>query len=56
MAEERPKEVKTKKPETKEITFRCQRCKKLRPLSEMRSVTRFIPVLIVCQDCAKELR
>jgi hypothetical protein len=48
--------AKTKKPEPREITFICRRCEKAKPLAEMRIVTRFVPVLIVCRDCAKELR
>ncbi len=38
------------------VTFRCQYCKRLRPLEEMRSVTRFLPVLIMCRDCEKKIR
>ena len=38
------------------ITFVCQCCDKIRPLKDMRSVTRFVPVLIVCRDCEKFLR
>jgi hypothetical protein len=55
MAEQTPK---TERPEPppKEIVFRCRRCGRERPLSEMTSVTRFLPVLIVCKDCANELR
>ena len=39
-----------------EITFKCRRCGLEKPLSDMRSVTRFLPVLVVCKDCARELR
>jgi hypothetical protein len=39
-----------------EIRFRCRLCQRERPLQEMRTVTRFVPVLIVCRDCAKTLR
>ena len=49
-----PDDAKTKKPV--KITFRCRRCEKLKPLEDMRSVTRFIPMLIVCRDCEKEIR
>jgi transcription elongation factor Elf1 len=45
-----------KKPESREITFLCRRCEKHKPISEMVTVTRFIPALIVCQECARELR
>ena len=45
-----------KKQKPVKITFRCRRCEKLRPLEDMRSVTRFIPMLVVCRDCEKEIR
>jgi hypothetical protein len=47
---------KSKKAEPREITFLCHRCQQHKPLAEMRTVTRFVPVLVVCQDCARELR
>ena len=47
---------KPKKPATPAITFLCRRCEKRKPLAEMRLVTRFVPALVVCADCAKELR
>ena len=56
MAEKKETAVKTKKTKKTEITFRCQRCDTLRPLEDMRSITRFIPVLIVCKKCEKEMR
>jgi hypothetical protein len=39
-----------------EIRFKCRLCQREKPLHEMRTVTRFVPVLVVCQDCAKILR
>jgi hypothetical protein len=48
--------AKEKKTESREITFLCRRCEKYKPLTQMRTVTRFVPVLIVCEDCARELR
>lgn len=39
-----------------EIKFKCRLCEKEKPIQEMRTVTRFIPVLVVCQDCARALR
>jgi hypothetical protein len=39
-----------------EIRFKCRLCGQEKPLQEMRTVTRFVPVLVVCQDCAKTLR
>jgi transcription elongation factor Elf1 len=57
MAEKTSKtKSKTRKTETPEITFRCHRCGRDRPIAEMRTVNRFIPALVVCQDCARELR
>jgi hypothetical protein len=44
------------KKESIEVTFRCQCCNRMRPLKEMRSVTRFLPVLVVCSECDKALR
>ena len=38
------------------VNFRCQCCSKMKPLKEMRSVTRFVPVLVVCSECDKVLR
>ena len=46
----------TKKSKLKEITFYCSRCEKHKSITEMRTVTRFIPALLVCKDCARELR
>jgi hypothetical protein len=57
MAEKKEKSVgKTKKTEPRAITFYCQRCEKYRPIAEMRMVTRFVPPLVVCEECARELR
>ena len=55
-AEKTESKKKTKEEETKEITFRCQSCDQYKPLKEMRVITRFFPMLIVCQDCDKEMR
>jgi transcription elongation factor Elf1 len=48
-------EEKAEEPRPLNITFRCQRCGKERPLADMRSVTRFNPVMIVCKYCQKEM-
>lgn len=45
-----------KKQKPLQITFKCQRCSKRKRLEDMRSITRFIPVLVVCRDCDKEMR
>ena len=44
-----------RKRKTKEITFKCQGCNQYKPLEEMTVITRFFPMLIVCQGCAKEM-
>ena len=57
MLEKEPKEAdKTSKKGPLKITFRCQCCEKYKPLEDMRSVTRFLPALVVCRDCAKKIR
>lgn len=56
MAEASQETDKAKRQKPLEITFTCQRCMKRKRLEEMRSITRFIPVLIVCRDCEKEMR
>ena len=56
MAENSVTKDKNGEPGEMEIRFKCQLCEKEKPLSEMRTVTRFVPVLVVCRDCAKTLR
>jgi transcription elongation factor Elf1 len=46
----------TKEKEPKAITFRCQHCDKEKLLEEMRVITRFFPLLVVCRECEKEIR
>lgn len=54
MAEAKSKgQAKTKKPAPQEVTFKCRLCEKQKPISEMKVVKRFRPVIIVCQDCEK---
>ena len=38
------------------IKFTCQWCEKRKPLEDMVRVARFLPVLVVCRDCAAEIR
>ena len=52
-AKEKPENI---KPGEGEIKFKCRVCGKEQSIREMRTVTRFIPVLIVCQSCARTLR
>ncbi len=56
MAEKTGDKVKGVKSGEMEIRFKCQLCEQQKPLSDMRTVTRFVPVLVVCKDCAKTLR
>ena len=56
MAEKTQEAGKGKKKTAGTIKFRCQRCDRMVPLEEMRTVTRFVPALVVCKDCEKELQ
>jgi hypothetical protein len=56
MAAKAKSKIETGKSETIKVTFKCRLCGKDKPIEDMRTITRFIPVLIVCQDCAKTLR
>ncbi len=57
MAKEKSKqEAKTKKPELREINFKCAHCHKSQPLEDMRIVTRFFPLVTVCRECEKDVR
>ena len=57
MAEELKKEDKMKKKkEPGEITFRCQSCHQYKLLEDMKIITRFFPMLVVCRECEKEMR
>ena len=47
---------KVKKKTPAEITFKCRLCETEKPISEMKIITRFRPVMVVCQDCEKTLR
>jgi hypothetical protein len=38
------------------VTFKCRLCGKEKPIEDMRTVSRFSPVLIVCNDCARTLQ
>ena len=57
MAAETSQEAsKEKKQEDQVITFTCSRCHKSKAIQEMKIITRFRPVIVVCQDCHKEMR
>jgi NAD-dependent SIR2 family protein deacetylase len=55
-ADELKRGEKAKRQRPGEITFRCQSCERQKPLEEMRVITRFFPMLVVCRDCQKEMR
>ena len=46
-------EAKSRKSTTRDVTFKCRLCEKQKPISEMKVIKRFRPVIIVCQDCEK---
>ena len=56
IAEAKKQQPKTRKQKPKDIKFKCQRCQKDVVLADMVSITRFRPVLIVCRNCAEEMR
>lgn len=47
---------KDKKHKSEEVTFKCRLCEKQKLISDMRIITRFRPVIVVCRDCEKTLR
>jgi Zn finger protein HypA/HybF involved in hydrogenase expression len=38
----------------KEVNFKCHVCGQFKTIQQMRIITRFFPVLIVCPDCEKK--
>ncbi len=40
----------------KKITFKCNNCKKTKPIRDMVVVTRYFPAVVICKDCEKGLR
>jgi hypothetical protein len=57
MAVEETKTTKQSKKETvPEVNFKCSLCEKEKPISEMKTITRFRPVVVVCRNCEKDLR
>ena len=55
-AEESKSASKAKKETTAEVMFKCRLCEKEKPISEMKIITRFRPIVVVCRDCEKDLR
>ena len=57
MAVEKQKsETRTKKSAPKDVTFKCRLCEKQKPISEMKIIKRFRPVIVICQDCEKGIQ
>jgi hypothetical protein len=48
--------IKAKKDAAPEVKFKCQLCDKEKPISEMKTITRFRPVVVVCRECEKDVR
>lgn len=55
-AEESKGRSRAKKEQMAEVTFKCRLCEKEKPISEMKLISRFRPVVVVCRDCEKEIR
>jgi len=55
-AEESKSASKAKKETTAEVMFKCRLCEKEKPISEMKIITRYRPIVVVCRDCEKDLR
>jgi len=49
-------EKKTSGSKGNKITFKCNNCKKTKPISDMVVVTRYFPAVVICKECEKELR
>jgi len=47
---------KAKKEAVLGVTFKCRLCDKERPISQMKVINRFRPVVVVCCDCERLLR
>jgi hypothetical protein len=57
MAAEETKGGKTKKEAViPEVVFKCRLCEKDKPISDMKIVSRFRPVVVVCRECEKTVR
>ncbi len=40
---------------SKVVTFQCQSCGRLKRIEEMRVLTRFFPLLVICNDCEQKM-
>jgi hypothetical protein len=55
-AEEAKGGVKAKKDALLEVMFKCSLCQKEKPLSDMKTIARFRPIVVVCRECEKDVR
>ncbi len=49
-------ETKPRKSASGEVTFKCRLCEKQKPISQMKVITRFRPVIVICRDCEKGIQ
>jgi transcription elongation factor Elf1 len=47
---------KSKRTASAEVTFYCSLCEQQKPVSDMKIIKRFRPVIFVCQECEKYLQ
>ncbi len=38
-----------------ELTFKCRICGQVRPLSQLRELRRFFPIVMACSDCDEKM-
>jgi hypothetical protein len=55
-AEESKVAGKSKKETATEVMFKCRLCEKEKPITDMKLITRYRPVIVVCRDCEKLTR
>jgi len=56
MAGESTRSSRIKTESVAEVKFKCRICGKEKPISQMKVITRFRPVVVVCEECESGLR
>lgn len=51
MATEPAKHEMRERTKSDELTFRCRICGQVKPLSQLRELRRFFPIVMACSDC-----
>ena len=46
----------TQKEILEKTVFICQHCHQEQPIEDMRLITRFFPMMVVCSDCEQSIR